>query len=76
MASDRRTAGTGNSTELAETIGLYALGEISLGKAAERAGVSRWEMKNVLQEAGVELRLGPQNEEELADEVDAALDLE
>lgn len=76
MASDRGTADTGNSTELAETIGLYALGEISLGKAAERVGVSRWEMKDTLREAGVELRLGPQNESELADEVDVALDLE
>lgn len=76
MASDRRSADPENSTELAETIGLYALGEISLGKAAERAGVSRWEMRGVLKEAGVTLRLGPQDEAELADEVDAALDLE
>lgn len=76
MASDRKSAESGSSTHLAETIGLYALGEISLGKAAERAGVSRWEMRDVLAEAGVTLRLGPQNEEELEDEVDVALDLE
>lgn len=76
MASDRKTPQTGDSSELAETIGLYALGEISLGKAAERAGVSRWRMQEILTEAGVELRLGPQSEEELQDEVDVALDLE
>lgn len=76
MASDRRSARTGELNELAETIGLYVLGEISLGKAAERADVSRWEMQEILKEAGVELRLGPQSEEELEDEVDAALDLE
>ncbi|WP_135827389.1 UPF0175 family protein [Halorussus halobius] len=76
MASDRRTADAESSTELAETIGLYALGEISLGKAAERAGVSRWEMRDVLRDAGVEVRLGPQSEAELEDEIDAALNLE
>lgn len=76
MASDRRTADAGSATELAETIGLYALGEISLGKAAERAGVSRWEMQEVLRDAGVEVRLGPQSETALEDEVDAALNLE
>lgn len=76
MASNRKSARGGDSTELAETIGLYALGEISLGKAAERADVSRWEMREILKEAGVELRLGPQSQEELQDEVDAALDLE
>lgn len=76
MASDTKRTGPNDLTELAETIGLYALGEISLGKAAERVGVSRWEMRSVLEEAGVELRLGPQSEDELEDEVDVALDLE
>ena len=76
MASDRRRARAEDSGELAETIGLYALGEISLGKAAERADVSRWEMQEILEDAGVELRLGPQSEEELEDEVDVSLDLE
>jgi len=76
MASNRKQADPGDSTELAETIGLYALGEISLGKAAERMGVTRWEMKDVLQEAGVELQLGPQTEEALQDDVETALNLE
>ncbi|NEU58566.1 UPF0175 family protein [Halorussus sp. MSC15.2] len=76
MASDRRRAQAEDASELAETIGLYALGEISLGRAAERANVSRWEMQEILEDAGVELRLGPQSDEELEDEVDVALDLE
>lgn len=76
MASNRKRADSGDLTEHAETIGLYALGEISLGKAAERTGVTRWEMKAILREAGVELQLGPQTEEELQDDVDVALDLE
>ena len=76
MATDRRGSAVEDKEQLATTIGLYVLGEISLGKAAERTDVTRWEMEEILQEAGVELRLGPQSMEELKDEVDVALDLE
>ena len=76
MATDRRGGAVEDKEQLATTIGLYVLGEISLGKAAERTDVTRWEMEELLQEAGVELRLGPQSMEELEDEVDVALDLE
>jgi predicted HTH domain antitoxin len=76
MATDRRNNPTEDKEQLATTVGLYVLGEISLGKAAERTGVTRWEMEEILQEAGVELRLGPQSMDELEDEVDVALDLE
>lgn len=76
MATDRRNNPAEDKEQLATTIGLYVLGEISLGKAAERTGVTRWEMEEILQEAGVELQLGPQSMDELEDEVDVALDLE
>ena len=76
MATDRLGGAVEDKEQLATTIGLYVLGEISLGKAAERTGVTRWEMEEILQEAGVELRLGPQSMDELEDEVDVALDLE
>ena len=66
----------GHTEEFATTIGLYALGEISLGKAAERADITRWEMKEILTEAGVEVRLGPQTMDALGDEVETALDIE
>lgn len=62
--------------EFATTIGLYALGEVSLGKAAERADITRWEIKGLLTEAGVEVRLGPQTIDDLKDEVETALDIE
>lgn len=75
MATDRRSA-VDDTEELATTIGLFALGEISLGKAAERTGVTRWEMAELFEEAGVEVRLGPQTAAELDDEIEAALDLE
>jgi len=76
MATDRRSNAVEDTEQLATAIGLYVLGEISLGKAAERTGVTRWEMEELLQEAGVELRLGPQSMDDLEDEVDVALDLE
>lgn len=76
MATDRRSDAVEDKEQLATTIGLYVLGEISLGKAAERTGVTRWEMEEIFQEAGIELQLGPQSMEELKDEVDVALDLE
>jgi Uncharacterised protein family (UPF0175). len=76
VTTDRRRNAVKDKQELATTIGLYVLGEISLGKAAERTGVTRWEMEELLQEAGIELRLGPQSMDKLEDAVDVALDLE
>jgi predicted HTH domain antitoxin len=37
--------------ELATAVGRYVLGELSLGKAAEEAGMSRWEFEEVLKDA-------------------------
>ena len=76
MAADRRSPPTDDTEELATTIGLYVLGEISLGKAAERTGVTRWEMEEILSKAGVEVRLGPRRVEDLEDEINTALDIE
>lgn len=75
MATDRRDPDVADD-ELALIVGQYALGELTLGQAAERAGVSRFRMREVLQEAGVEVRLGPADQTEAADEVDVALDRE
>lgn len=61
-----------HTEEFATTIGLYVLGEISLGKAAERADITRWEMRELL----TEVRLGPQTMDALEDEVETALDIE
>ncbi|WP_222912704.1 UPF0175 family protein [Natrinema sp. SYSU A 869] len=76
MATDRHNSHADHTEELATMIGLYVLGEISLGKAAERADVTRWEMTEILTEAGVEVRLGPQTMDDLENEVETALDIE
>jgi predicted HTH domain antitoxin len=48
----------GDRESLATAIGLYALGDLSLGEAAERAGVSRFRMHEALTEAGIDAALG------------------
>lgn len=74
MASD--TAANADDEQLAMAIGEYVLGEISLGKAAERAGLTRWEFESLLNEIGFTALYGPRTDEQLADEIDVALDLD
>jgi predicted HTH domain antitoxin len=61
---------------LATAIGQYVLGEISLGKAAENAGMTRWEFEDRLDAAGFDALYGPRSAQEFQDEVDTALDVE
>lgn len=62
--------------DLATAIGQYVLGEISLGRAAEQVDMTRWELEELLEEAGFTALYGPRSVDELEHEVDAALDLE
>jgi predicted HTH domain antitoxin len=62
--------------ELATAVGRYVLGEISLGRAAEAAGMSRWEFEEVLSESGFEAFYGPRSNEQLQDELDVARDID
>lgn len=61
-----------DETELATILGLYALGELTLGEAAKRADVSRIRMQEILHEAGISLRLGPETEDDARREIDVA----
>jgi predicted HTH domain antitoxin len=61
--------------DLVRAVGKYALGGISEGKAAEIAGISRWEMRAVLDEAGIEHGYGPRNDDELRRDVEVATSL-
>lgn len=47
----------------------YEAGDISLGKAAELYGVSHEEMKDLLRQAGAQIHLGPESEDELTREI-------
>jgi predicted HTH domain antitoxin len=61
--------------ELATAIGRYVLGELSLGRAAEEAGMSRWEFEEVLADAGFTSLYGPRTDDDLQRERDVARDL-
>ena len=60
---------------LATAIGEYVLGEVSLGKAAEKAGLSRWEFEERLTETGFNALYGPRTDDELTKEIESASDL-
>jgi predicted HTH domain antitoxin len=60
--------------DLAHAAGLYALGEINEGKAAEIAEITRWEMREILDDAGLELRHGPRTVEGVREDAGLATD--
>jgi hypothetical protein len=77
MATDQRSSADGDSEALATAIGMYALGEWTLGQAAERADVSRLRMRDVLTELGFEVHLGgPRDIEEARAELRTLRNLE
>lgn len=47
----------------------YQRGEISLGKAAQLSGLSYEEMKDILMQRGIIIKLGPTNKEEVQKDV-------
>lgn len=61
--------------EVATAVGQYVLGRISLGKAAEYVDTTRWEFEALLREAGLTALYCPRSSDQLADEIDGALDL-
>lgn len=61
---------------LAAAIHLYEHDEISLGKAARLAGVSRFDMPDILREHGIEVKLGPDDMKDAEREIDVARNLE
>lgn len=60
----------------AEALHAYLADEISLGKAADLLGLSRFELQERFLRLGVPLRLGPATLEEAQAEVKAALSIE
>lgn len=62
--------------ELATAVGRYVLGEVSLGRAAEAAGLSRWEFEELLRDAGFEALYGPRDDEWLAAELETAREID
>jgi len=61
---------------VAAAVALYERETITLGDAARLAGVNRFEMKDILREHGVELRLGLADTADAKYEIEAAQELE
>jgi predicted HTH domain antitoxin len=62
----------GLKTELA--LSLYEREEISLGRAAEIAGISREQMKEILASRGIERRIAVRSPERIAEDVRSLLE--
>jgi predicted HTH domain antitoxin len=55
-----------NHTTVEEAIGLYLLNACSLGRAAELAGVTRWDIQDRLKELGISIPIaGDQSAQEI-----------
>lgn len=61
---------------IAAAVALYERKTITLGDAARLAGVNRFEMKDILRDHGIELRIGLTDEADAEYEVEAARELE
>lgn len=64
------------NARIAAAVSLYENDRISLGTAARLADCNRFEMRDVLREEGVELRIGPKDMATAKADVEAARDLE
>jgi len=61
---------TETDERLAAAVGQYALGELTMGQAAEYAGLSRFELRSTLRASSVELRVGSDDHETAVGELD------
>jgi Arc/MetJ-type ribon-helix-helix transcriptional regulator len=64
------------NARVAAAVHLYNTGDVSLGKAARLAGVSRYDMPDILHDHGVDVKLGPESMAEAQEEIEAARELE
>lgn len=61
--------------DLALAVGLYALGEFTLGEGADYADISKQRFLEILDKSSVKPRIGPIDISDAQKEVDQALDL-
>ncbi len=61
-------------TEVATALGLYALSDATLHDAATAAGVTRWELENAIERAGLEDVFGLNEDVDVSETIDELLD--
>lgn len=62
------------NTDLATAVGLCVLGEVAIPEAAAVAGVTRWELEEAIESAGIAGPLGLDDDADVASEIDDLLD--
>jgi len=71
-----REVGEDVDVDLATAVGLCAIGDATLSEAAKAADVTRWELEESIEDAGLTEALGVDEEVDVAAEIDAVLDRE
>ncbi len=70
----QRAVGDDVDTDLATAVGLCVLGDATLPEAAEVAGVTRWELEEAIDGAGLAEQLGLDADADVAADIDSLLD--
>jgi hypothetical protein len=61
-------------TEVATAFGLFALSDATVYEAAEEAGVSRWELEDEIERAGLAEVFGLDQERDVSETIDSLLE--
>ncbi|MFC7135008.1 MULTISPECIES: hypothetical protein [Salinibaculum] len=69
-----KVAVTDVKADLATAVGLLALSDCTVAEAAQRAGVTRWELEDALDRGDLAERLGVEREGNVAADIDKLLD--
>jgi hypothetical protein len=70
-----RDAGAADvSTDLATAVGLCAIGGLTTAEAAAEAGVTRWELEETIESAGLAEPLDVDEDADVASDIDSLLD--
>ena len=69
-----KLAVTDVETDLATAVGLLALSDCTVTEAAQRAGITRWELDDALDRDDLAERLGIEREGDVAADIDKLLD--
>ncbi len=60
--------------DIATAVGLFVLSDADIARAADRTGVTRWEVENALESAGLAEEFGVETEDDVAGQIDDLLD--
>lgn len=62
------------NTDLATAVGLCVIGDVTVPEAADAADVTRWELEEAIESAGLAEPLGLNGDADVAADIDSLLD--